>query len=178
MRTLSVQRDGDSIQVGEHIHLSFLRTLRLPDDGKVYPLPPGFSRFPLVRVEDYADRVPTDWRAKGGFIMPMYQREALWLSFSAPHWRPNVLKVAAGGINAATGGPLTDTLLGDTDARNRESSTPVQDYLVVPEQPWLDGFKTAPNQVRQLVAMPPRMGYAVEGQLTGKEPGAGSAMLV
>lgn len=166
MPSLPVRLEHDTIRVGDHVAITFYRTLRLPDDGKVYPLPPGLGAFPVVRVEDYADRVPTAWRQAGGFIIPMYQREALWISFRGAHWRPNAVKVAAGGINAATGGPLTDTLGhgGDDDG---------QDYLVIPHQPWLDGFKTTAGQIRQFVAMPLGMGYTAEGQLTGKESEGG-----
>ena len=33
--------------------LSFQRTLRIPDDGRDYPLPPGLGRFALRHIEDY-----------------------------------------------------------------------------------------------------------------------------
>jgi hypothetical protein len=48
-------------------------------------------------------------------------------------------------------------------------SEPVQDYLTVPPQPWLDGIATGKGVIRQFVAMPLGMGYTVEGQLTGEE---------
>ena len=46
--------------------VSFQRTLRIPDDGSVYPLPPGLGEFPIHRVEDHAERVPEPWREHGG----------------------------------------------------------------------------------------------------------------
>lgn len=49
----------------------------------------------------------------------------------------------------------------------------VQDYVVLPDQPWLDGIATSPGQVRQFVAMPIGQGYTVEGQKTGVELVAG-----
>lgn len=167
MPLLPVRLEHDAIRVGDHVGITFYRTLRLPDDGKVYPLPPGLGAFPIVCLEDYADRVPAAWRKAGGFIIPMYQREALWISFRGAHWRPNAVKVAAGGINAATGRSLTERL---DDGE--------QDYLVIPQQPWLDGFKTAAGQIRQFVAMPLGMGYTAEGQLTGKETEGGLQFLV
>jgi hypothetical protein len=84
--------------------LSLQRTLRIPDDGRDYPLPPGLGRFPLRHLDDYAKRVPEDWAKRGGLLMPMYQAEALWLSFHAGAY-PFALKVAAGKINAGTGAP-------------------------------------------------------------------------
>ncbi len=43
-----------------------------------------------------------------------------------------------------------------------------QDYLVIPDQPWLDGFCVTKGQIRQFVAMPLGAGYTAEEQLTGK----------
>ena len=61
---------NDSIQVGERFAVSFQRTLRIPDDGRLYPLPPGFGRFPILRVEDFQDRVPQLWREAGRCVHP------------------------------------------------------------------------------------------------------------
>ena len=66
---------------------------------------PSLGRFPVRRVADYADRVPAKWREHGGVLLPMYQREAMWLSFSGAHWRPNAVKVAIGKVNAISGEP-------------------------------------------------------------------------
>lgn len=49
----------------------------------------------------------------------------------------------------------------------------VQDYVVLPDQPWLDGIATSPGQVRQFLAMPVGQGYTVEAQKTGAELVAG-----
>ena len=35
--------------------VTFQRTLRIPDDERTYPLPPGLGDFPLRHVDDYAD---------------------------------------------------------------------------------------------------------------------------
>ena len=42
------------------------RTLRIPDDGREYPLPPSLGHFPAVHVDDYASRVPKKWLGRGG----------------------------------------------------------------------------------------------------------------
>ena len=117
------------------------RTLRIPDDGKIYPLPAGFGRFPLRHVDDYKDTVPAPWTERGGVLMPMYQSEALWIRFSTRY--PFAVKVAAGKINAVTGDPWSRDLQADP-----------QNYLVLPEQPWLDGFAVRKGVIRQFVAMP------------------------
>ena len=61
--------------------IEFQRTLRIPDDDKVYPLPPGLGRFPMRHLDDYARRLPDAWRRRGGVILPMHQAEALWVNF-------------------------------------------------------------------------------------------------
>ena len=50
----------------EHLRISFMRTLRIPDDGKDYPLPPGMGRFPIRRVSDYLNTVPKKWLENAG----------------------------------------------------------------------------------------------------------------
>ncbi|KAK2031835.1 hypothetical protein LX32DRAFT_650410 [Colletotrichum zoysiae] len=46
-------------------------------------LPPGTGKSPLFRVRDYAHKMPEDMARKGGVFFPMYQREAMWIDFSA-----------------------------------------------------------------------------------------------
>ena len=38
--------------------IEFQRTLRIPDDGRDYPLPPGLGSFPLRHLDDHAARLP------------------------------------------------------------------------------------------------------------------------
>jgi hypothetical protein len=142
------------------MEVNFRRTLRIPDNGKHYPLPPGLGSFSLKHLEDFADRIPADWRERAGVMMPLYQAEALWLLFAGRSRHdayPFALKIAAGKINAVSGKSWQP----DLDASER-------DYVVVPEQPWLDGFCVAKDVVRQFVAMPLGSGYSVEEQITGK----------
>jgi hypothetical protein len=97
----------------------------------------------------------------------MYQREALWLSFSGAHWKPNAVKVGVGSTNAVSGEAWDAGLHDDP-----------QDYLVCPGQPWLDGFMTGDGRVRQFVAMPLGGGYTVEEQLSPTDPVGGIRVLV
>lgn len=164
---LKVTIEQDALRVGERFAVAFQRTLRIPADDRVYPLPPGFGAFPIFRVEDYADRVPPQWREQRGVFIPMYQREALWLNFNAASWKPNAVKMGAGGINAISGEPFDEML----------RAAP-QDYIVCPDQPWLDGFNTGQGTIRQFVAMPLGLGYTVEAALTGKEEFGGIQIIV
>ena len=136
-------------------NLAFQRTLRIPDNAREHFLPPGLGRFPLELVDDYADRVPEAWREHGGVFLPMYQAEAMWINFRGAY--PMVVKVAAGKINALTGEEWSEGLCEDP-----------QDYLVVPDQPWLDGFSVKRGLIRQFVAMRLGEGYTAEEQLTGE----------
>ncbi len=155
-QSTSVVIDKDRIRVGRFFSIAFRRTLRVSEDGKDYPLPPGFRKpFPIFRVQDYADKVPQHWLQDGGFFIPMHQREAMYLEFSGFKWHPSAAKVAVGNINAVTGEELTDPI------RPHK-----QDYIVIPDQKWLDGINSQQGRVRQFVAMPLGKGYTIEEQVT------------
>jgi hypothetical protein len=153
--------------------LDFQRTLRIPDDGKDYPLPPGLGRFPMRHVDDYSKKVPSLWIQHGGVMLPMYQSEALWLNFSPAHLRdhdtsyPFAIKVATGKINAVTGDNWSNGL-----------HRAPQDYMVSTEQPWLDGYCVERGLIRQFVAMPLGSGYSSEEQITGKAEHGGIQIVV
>jgi len=136
--------------------LEFERTLRIPDDNREYSLPPGLGCFPLFHVDDYAARLPERWQTHGGVFLPMYQAEALWINFGGSEEYPFAVKIAAGKIDAVTGEPWSPEL-----------SDEPQNYVVAPEQPWLDGFCVGKGNIRQFVAMPLGAGFTAEEQLTG-----------
>lgn len=144
------------------IRIDFQRTLRIPDDGRDYHLPPGLGRFPLRHIEDFDLGANNHRKARGGVIMPMFQTDALWLNFSSLTYGergfPVALKIGAGKIDAVSGEKWGDGLVSDP-----------QNYLVFPEQPWLDGFNIEKGKVRQFVAMPLGQGYTVEEQI---DPGS------
>ena len=146
--------------------IDFQRTLRIPDDGKDYPLPPGLGSFPLRHLDDYARRLPKEWHSRGGVIAPMYQAEATWINFGDSDY-PFAVKIATGKICALTGDRWVNHLNSDP-----------QDYLVLPEQPWLDGYCVEKGVIRQFVAMPLGDGYTVEEQLTGAAQHGGLQIVV
>ncbi|VDR40305.1 Uncharacterised protein [Tsukamurella paurometabola] len=137
------------------VSVEFERTLRLPEKG-VHPLPPGLGQFPIRRVAGYPDTAPADWLARGGVMLPVYQREAMWLSFGSSE--PAALQVGVGKVCAVSGNTWTDEL----------EHAP-QNYMPVPEQPWLDGINSGDGTVRQFVAVPLGLGATVEGQVRGEE---------
>ena len=155
------------------LRIEFQRTLRIPDDGQVHYLPPGLGAFPLTHVDDVVASVSASWVAHGGVLLPMYQSEALWIHLAGT-WvdrhdteYPFAVKIAAGKIDAVTGQTWTNDL-----------STHPQNYLVVPEQPWLDGFCVEKGVIRQFVAMPLSGGYTAEEQVTGTAEYGGLQILV
>jgi hypothetical protein len=146
------------IHVGDRFALSLQRTLRIPNDGRTYPLPPGLGVFPVFKATDFSKRVPSEWLSENSFFIPMYQREALWLGFSATAWKPNAVMIAVGSVNAISAETEFEYLHGNP-----------QNYVVCPQQPWLDGINSGQSTIRQFVAMPLGFGYTVEGIITGEE---------
>ena len=140
--------------------IEFQRTLRIPDDDNDYPLPPGLGRFRLRHLDDHAARLPDAWRRRGGVLLPMHQAEALWINFGSEFIErrayPFAVKIATGKVCALSGDGWVNHLNQDP-----------QDYVVLPEQPWLDGYCIERGVIRQFVAMPLGQGYTVEEQLAG-----------
>ena len=153
MRLPVTVRDDD-IRVGPRFAVAFQRTLRIPDDDRDYPLPPGLGRLPVVEVDGHA-------------VIPLRQGEAVWLAFDGEDWHPNAVQVAVGGVNVLSGDDISVGLRDDP-----------QNYLVTPHQPWLDGIKTGDGVVRQFVAAPLGGGVTVEGQVTGREERGGIQLRV
>ncbi|MFH0519420.1 hypothetical protein ACHBTE_19885 [Streptomyces sp. M41] len=156
MADTTVRIDGNTLRLPGGVAVRFMRTLRLPESG-THPLPPGLGEFPVRRVADFPDTVPEAWRAHGGVMLPVYLREAMWLSFGGT-MEPAALQVGVGKVCAVSGEPWSDRL-------SREP----QNYLALPRQPWLDGINSGKGTVRQFVAVPLGLGATVEGQVTGEE---------
>ena len=152
--------------------MAFQRTLRIPDDDNTYALPPGLGTFPLEHVDDFQSKVPPSWKKHGGVMMPMFQAEAMWINFLSEDIDNRgeycfIVKIATGKVNAVTG----------EDWRNNVNRTP-QDYLVVPTQPWLDGYCVEKGTIRQFIAMPLGTGYTAEEQVTGEARVGGVQIVV
>ncbi|MEE3851799.1 hypothetical protein VZC37_15760 [Gordonia sp. LSe1-13] len=139
-----------------HLSITVQRTLRVPDDATTYGLPPGLGAFQLTDGAQVRNRA-RDW-SSGDVLLPMWQAEAAWFSFSALSDYPFLVRMSVGGINAVTGDDFTD-----------EVDFTGEDYFEVPTQPWLDGFRVDETTVRQFVAMPLGKGYTAAEQLTGDD---------
>ena len=143
-------RNGNLSFSRSRLNISFKRTIRVPDDGKSYPLPPSLGEFKLEQVN-------------GEYAFPMHQSEAMWMAFNA-HECNVALKIGIGDINAITGEKWDEGVLKQDP----------QNYVVMPGQFWLDGIKVASKSenknmmedlVRQFVAMPLNSDATIEQQL-------------
>ena len=108
--------------------ISFQRTLRIPDDGKDYPLPPGLGEFPLRHLDDFENGVLGEWSARGGVVYPMYQSEAMWLNFGGGRWSSpgrSVESALANNYSHIPGGRYGPKPYGDhgVGATKRETSS-------------------------------------------------------
>ncbi|KAK0101050.1 hypothetical protein ONS95_012962 [Cadophora gregata] len=178
----------------EAMKITFKRTIRVPDDGTTYNLPPDLGNFPLYNIDHYKKTLSEAMALKGGCFMPIHRElsqqkhtvfgarrlihsrqlghEALWINFQST--RPFAIKVLLGGINAISGEPIVDsfaTVLRRSRLIHEKRS--VQDYVVVdPDrtgQLWLDGIAKQNGEVMQFVSVPMGSGYSVEAQVAQTE---------
>eukprot|EP01084_Bolivina_argentea_P283057 484678_1 len=139
------------------LQIKFHKTLRIPEDNKTYPLPPSLGTFEIVKLQDYitAKGLPNEWKKRKGVIIPMWQKEAMWMSLEAS--KQCAVKIGIGKINAITGKPWK--------SRSISQIINHQNYVCLPKQPWLDGINCGDGYVGQFVAMPLGKGFTVEHQV-------------
>lgn len=146
----------------EKVQVTLQRTIRVPDGRQPAQLPPGLGNLPVYNVADYRANCPEIWE-DGGVFVPMYEKEATWLNFRLSGSNPRALLIGAGNVNAITGKSLILKL-----------ATP-QNYVVVPTQPWLDGWKDMDGVIYQFVAVEFKHGegLTVGEQVLGEESRTG-----
>lgn len=118
--------------------VAFARSVRDARVDWMVPSPSHLGYFPLRRTEEFHARVPGEWLGPAGVLIPMYHAEAMRLVFSSRY--SFAVKVAAGDTNAINGQPWCAGL-----------TRAPQGYMVVPEQPNLDGCCTASGGRLQFV---------------------------
>lgn len=90
----------------------------------------------------------------------------MWINFNSH--KPYAIKIFAGGINIVTGEPAMETAAAKLRQRTLLSQKKsIQDYLVVPDQPWIDRILISAGKVRQFVAMPVGTELSAEAQMAG-----------
>jgi len=96
----------------------------------------------------------------------------LWINFEST--KTYAIRIHVGNVNIVSGEPKVANHA--TELRRRQllkKEKSIQDYIVVPDQKWIDGVATAPGQVKQFVAMPIGTSTSVEYQMNGEETSAG-----
>lgn len=159
---LSVSIEKQRLCFGKNLWVSFHRTLRVPEGEPAFPLPPSFGNFPIHPVKGKfpggESVTPDDDTAPAEVVIPMRQSEALWIGFEGVDWRPHAVLIGAGEINVLTGELQEEHL----------RATP-QNYIVCPDQPWLDGINAGDGFVRQFIATLLGSSLSLEEQLGASE---------
>lgn len=182
---IDIRRKGEYTE-GRALKVSFQRTIRVNDNGSTSNLPPSCGTFPLHDVSEhqYNSAFPASMKAKGGYFISMHrtyfcivpkcftdsmlEREAMWICFKSED--RFAVRVYIGGVNAVSGESYLET--NETATRRHKllsERKTIQDYIVTPQQLWLDGVASTDGAVRQFVAMPLHSGYSVEAQITGDD---------
>lgn len=151
------------IHPNANCEITLKRTLRVPDiKGKTFNLPPDMGNFPIEHTKTYEKNLDTKTNERSGVMVPMYQSEALWINFNSDYVAkknvkyPFAIKIAAGKKSAVTGKEWDNKQL------------VAKDYVIIPNQRWLDGFMSESGIVKQFVALPLGLGFTVEEQLSGE----------
>lgn len=149
------------MRIGQ-VEITFQRTIRVPDKKTPAHLPPGLGQFPVYKVGEYRGNCPELWE-DGGVFIPMHDEEAMWMNFHLVGNNPRALVIGAGSVNAVTGEPLKVGL------------EEPQNYVVLPTQPWLDGWKDTDGVIYQFVATEflGGEGLTVGEQILGEESKTG-----
>ncbi|MCJ1456377.1 hypothetical protein MMC28_006738 [Mycoblastus sanguinarius] len=83
---------------------------------------------------------------------------------------PSAVKIYTGGVNAVSGEPWDEGE--DTSQRRADvlaKGQSIQDYIVTPQQKWLDGTAGRAGRVIRFIAMPLGSKFTVEAQMSGEE---------
>ncbi|KAI0861805.1 hypothetical protein F4860DRAFT_159420 [Xylaria cubensis] len=136
------------------LQVSFMRTVRVQGGQQGFnklfdrdQLPPqGFGTFPLLNTQPYRDQLPSEAAAQGGLLLPMYEREAMYIAFDCQGAEKFAIRPFIGGVNGISGQGLYSTDVKWTPPQKK-------DYIVAPEQDRLDGISIKPGVVNQFVAM-------------------------
>ena len=149
-----------------HATIEFNRTLRIPNDGQDYLLPPRTYNFELRSAEDNASTA-TSWKAKSGAKIPMYQSEALQIAFKGDY--PIAVKVGIDGINAVDGSSWLGGFQPTKSIRAYPQRTVLinQNYIIISKQRYLVYFCNDNGLLGQLVAAPNGLDETTNEQTDG-----------
>lgn len=136
-------------------YVSIRQTDKREVSEDVHDLPPDNGPFKEYKVADYPG-CPSEWSKDGTFI-PVQESQPLWFDF-----RGNIESACLASvqrINPATGETA--------DIKGGLSKDPLQNYLKLPDQLWLDGYSKE-GKVYQFVVVTEGKGEAVNEVLLPK----------
>ncbi|PVH90223.1 hypothetical protein DM02DRAFT_683510 [Periconia macrospinosa] len=114
--------------------------------------------IPFTNVAAHATQLPADMQIKSSLLLPMYQSDAAWIQFAVKKPYAYLVKISVDGINAIVDEPAAEDE--STRARRKEKHAKgpasLQDYIVVPEQLWLDGHADVEGNVQQFALPLPK----------------------
>jgi len=139
-----------------NFYFSLRHTEVVKVDDETHPLPPDNGPFDEFKVADY--HCPEEW-SKDGVFVPVKEGQPLWIDFrtsvngqnQSVNWDCAVL-CSVQKVNPVTGKQI--------DMEAGLSKDPLQNYLRLPEQIWLDGFSHE-GKVYQFVIAKAGIGMAV-----------------
>lgn len=85
----------------------------------------------------------------------------MWLRFKST--KKFAIRIYVGGVNGITGEPMIPNMA--TLLKRQNGVEKKQDYIIAPEQLWVDGIATGPGTVKQFVAVPYGSDYLIEYQV-------------
>ncbi|KAF1842273.1 uncharacterized protein K460DRAFT_345969 [Cucurbitaria berberidis CBS 394.84] len=136
------------------LQISFMRTVCVRGNAKEVSPPLGLGTFPLFNTQAHRNELPPEVTSQGGLFLPMYEREAMYISFDCPDTTKFAVRPYLGGVNGISGENLFYTTPKDRlQSIESPSALREQDYIVIPEQDRLDGVAVRPGVVKQFVAM-------------------------
>ncbi|EUC42825.1 hypothetical protein COCMIDRAFT_39180 [Bipolaris oryzae ATCC 44560] len=157
----SLERElkGSEIVVDDKLRISFRHTIRVPDNERISKLPPDLGAYPIKAVADYRNKMEPAIAAKGGVFFPIYQSEAIWIDFSCEPNSKYMIKIYVGSVNAISGEPAIEDAgtklrlqarMAEVNGKGSEC-IPLQDYIIVPGQMWLDGIADYRTMIGQSI---------------------------
>ena len=99
--------DTSWIPLDDAVRVGIQQTLRVPDAGGPYPLPPALGRLPVRAAADVPALAAGTPSNAADFVVALHVQEAIWLQFHGIRTEPRAVKVAVGSVDALTGRPWT-----------------------------------------------------------------------
>jgi len=168
------ESNGPFLELGG-ARVTFRKCARVPEGPTSHPLRPRGPHFPIFDVSstpDDTDPTPSllpDGFSKGSALIPMYQKEALWMDFNVKE--PVALKCVC---NAGTPQEY-NVLTGQRDVpllmKIKKSHiwppNAQQNYMILPQQRWLADRNIGEGRMAQFCATRLDDGNAAEAQMSG-----------